>query len=825
MKVREILEAVKPVWKPNKNYSDTNPVVTVILPTFRRAKSGFFEKAVESVINQTYTSWELIIVDDASTDGTEALINFYMELDSRISTIRHTNNMGLPAISEYEGYMKARGEYIAFIFDDNEWESCHLMSSVKNMIVNGLDFMYGLTNLYCNEDQCVCIGREFSYLPITNVIGNGSVVIHRKVIEKIGFYDPHLSLTRLCDWDFWNRIVNEYVISFYDKILTNEYGISLKDSLGNSVDINTWVSLERMSYYRNEKLKPANFPELDVLEIADNNTDFYCGYIADVYRKYSKKCWYNNISADIFRNKAKEKKKRVLIITYTDATYFLSFDKLREYAVIKVDSFASETAIIEDAVFADAVIFVRDVCYAHKIADIMKKSLKKCPAMFLFLDDNYFELAKEKNIPKSDIKTALQIVDVLNREQCRDYSGIVVSSDPLKQYFSEKNIHDKIECLLPSVSEEEIVSLTDVSDAVNIGFMGGGFRVKTFVTTVFPAILKISKEKRVKLVCTETLSKSLNENYNIPDDIELVSLPINPCYPQFLQRIKRENINILIHSGEKIKNNKYKTKNALINAVKLGAVLITSDVPPYLDTDAIVTAKTTADDWYDAIKKYALDENARDEQYQRQCGYVRREYSKEKAGEIFTKLLENVKNCSDAEIMDRYSALLISKNNQIIEYAKNVPPAPVVIAPPVNSIWNPDRIIFSGSISDRKKYFIRSTVAHINKLGIIFTSLSEQKVSGTVVCRIKDKKHKTIGISRVNIDKIVYNNWTYFPFVNIELPTEFYLEFEFDYDSDNVYLGIYENISNRSLRYRIANKLKLPYYGVNVPLIDLSNLN
>ena len=133
---------------PSRDYQSAKPEVSVLLPTFRRAKSGLFEKAVQSVLHQSFESLELIIIDDASTDGTADLIARFMKEDARVSCIRHQYNIGLPAISEYEGYMRARGEYIAFIFDDNEWEPRALEETISLMKERQIRACYGYGRLF-----------------------------------------------------------------------------------------------------------------------------------------------------------------------------------------------------------------------------------------------------------------------------------------------------------------------------------------------------------------------------------------------------------------------------------------------------------------------------------------------------------------------------------------------------------------------------------------------------------------------------------------------------------------------------------------------------
>ena len=183
MKVKEILQD-NSEWLKNRDYENQKPVVSVLLPTFKRAKDGYFEKAVQSVLNQTFNDLELIIIDDASTDGTKDLIEYFMKIDSRVHCIKHKQNIGLPAISEYEGYIKARGEYIAFIFDDNEWEKDYISKTIPFMIRENIEASFGNVKSYFGkkEKDYVELGdpkkypSEMNEIYSTNFIGNAGVV-------------------------------------------------------------------------------------------------------------------------------------------------------------------------------------------------------------------------------------------------------------------------------------------------------------------------------------------------------------------------------------------------------------------------------------------------------------------------------------------------------------------------------------------------------------------------------------------------------------------------------------------------------------------------
>lgn len=98
------------------------PLVSVILPTFNRA--DLLARAVGSVIAQTYPNWELIVVDDASTDHSRQVI--YGFADPRVYYVRLPVNCGHPARPRNIGWLLARGTYIAYIDDDNAWRPVHL---------------------------------------------------------------------------------------------------------------------------------------------------------------------------------------------------------------------------------------------------------------------------------------------------------------------------------------------------------------------------------------------------------------------------------------------------------------------------------------------------------------------------------------------------------------------------------------------------------------------------------------------------------------------------------------------------------------------------
>ena len=104
------------------------PKVSIVLPTYNGEK--FIRESIDSILYQTFTDWELIIVNDCSTDGTPNIVNRYAASDSRIRVIHNKENQKLPE-SLNIGFREARGEYLTWTSDDN----MYLPSALEKMII------------------------------------------------------------------------------------------------------------------------------------------------------------------------------------------------------------------------------------------------------------------------------------------------------------------------------------------------------------------------------------------------------------------------------------------------------------------------------------------------------------------------------------------------------------------------------------------------------------------------------------------------------------------------------------------------------------------
>lgn len=273
MKVKEFIKDEK-IFK-SENLIDS-PKISIILPTYCRGDSGLLERAINSVINQTFKEWELIIVDDGSVDSTRNIVENYMKNDNRIVYIRNDINSGIPAIRVNQGVKRARGKYIAYQFDDDRWHD-YALEVLYNKIItlDDLAFVYGKCKGIdlTRNGEIIYIGIEFNEQLINqfNFIANNSVLHSKELLYLYGGYDCHIAMRRLCDWDLWRRLSKKVKMNFIDEeISIVEAGN--KDAVGVIYNLNRDVVDERVLIDRSDILSLNNIEEyeLDNADITQN---------------------------------------------------------------------------------------------------------------------------------------------------------------------------------------------------------------------------------------------------------------------------------------------------------------------------------------------------------------------------------------------------------------------------------------------------------------------------------------------------------------------------------------------------------------------------
>ena len=261
------------------------PKVSVIIPTYQHAH--FVGQAVESVLAQTYKDYEIIVVDDGSTDNTCEVL---AEFGDRITVI-YQENRGLSA-ARNTGIRASKGQYVAFLDADDIWlpeklekqiplferdESVGLVSSDMfffdenglRMHKNGLRPETGFDWVPPKS------GMVYSTLFVQNYILMPTVVVRRCCFDDVGFFDEELSSYE--DHDMWLRIAKNWAVDYVNEPLAM-YRLSATQMHTNS---------ERMLYnmIRVQEKAFAESPELHELDLDTLDRCFYDLYwqLASVY--------------------------------------------------------------------------------------------------------------------------------------------------------------------------------------------------------------------------------------------------------------------------------------------------------------------------------------------------------------------------------------------------------------------------------------------------------------------------------------------------------------------------------------------------------------
>jgi len=192
------------------------PLVSVIIPTYNR--SAFLRNAIRSVLKQTFRDFEILVVDDASAIDVARIVEGFG--DSRIRLLRHDRNRG-EAAARNTGVLYARGEYLAFLDDDDEWlaEKLEKQVSVLSNESPSVGGIYTGFHVVDITDETILYtkipsisGTIFRELLRHNVIGTPStLMVRRACIERVGLFDG--SIVYGVDHDLYLRIARYFAFA------------------------------------------------------------------------------------------------------------------------------------------------------------------------------------------------------------------------------------------------------------------------------------------------------------------------------------------------------------------------------------------------------------------------------------------------------------------------------------------------------------------------------------------------------------------------------------------------------------------------------------
>ena len=239
--------------------------ISIILPTYNAEK--FLERAVNSILSQTFSNWELIIVDDCSSDGTKDLILKLANKNEKIKYIFLEENSGSPASPHNVGFNYSTGDYIAYIDQDDEWLP-HKLEKQLNLFLNSKKQPLGLVSCYFNvidlqynkkilqKVEIPSSLEDIIYYPSRYFPGNSGILLSRSVILKVGERDKNVGCFE--DIDFAMRVgINGFLFDCVQDPLFNYYihkdnfsseGFQFLD-INKSKKMSVWIENFTLKHY------------------------------------------------------------------------------------------------------------------------------------------------------------------------------------------------------------------------------------------------------------------------------------------------------------------------------------------------------------------------------------------------------------------------------------------------------------------------------------------------------------------------------------------------------------------------------------------------
>ncbi|MBD2771530.1 glycosyltransferase [Iningainema tapete] len=253
------------------------PNVSVIIPTYKRA--NLVSQAIESVLAQTYTDYEIIVVNDGSPDRTKEVL---AKFEHKIIAI-HQENQGVSA-ARNTGIKAAAGKYIAFLDDDDMWLANKLEKQIACLESNPKIGLVYSDMFYFNEDGVLPNTwgqanptppvQECWLLFVRNFIPTPSVVVRRECLEQVGLFDETLATCE--DYDLWLRIIEKWSVHFLNEPLVY-YRRSSTNSLQSNEErqLICWLLVKEKAFHRNVGLQKLPLMVLDQC--------FFNGYLSLAY--------------------------------------------------------------------------------------------------------------------------------------------------------------------------------------------------------------------------------------------------------------------------------------------------------------------------------------------------------------------------------------------------------------------------------------------------------------------------------------------------------------------------------------------------------------
>lgn len=256
----------------------THPKISVIIPVYNGEK--YIKEAIGSVLRQTYQDFELIIIDDTSTDKSYATIEMFRnKYPDKIKAIKHDQNKGCPAASRNTGIKVAKGHYIAFMDQDDMWHIDKLKKQLEviekspkvGLVVTNAQVYDNKSKRYlgCNWktiEKLSSVNKTQRLLKRNFILTGSMALIKKEFFDKYGLLDENFKIAD--DYDLWFRISQHYQIYLIAEPLT------VWRKTGTSTSFNEKNMLTDTVYFYEKRRKEG---------FVSDNLGYYCVRLANFY--------------------------------------------------------------------------------------------------------------------------------------------------------------------------------------------------------------------------------------------------------------------------------------------------------------------------------------------------------------------------------------------------------------------------------------------------------------------------------------------------------------------------------------------------------------
>jgi len=624
-----------------------NPAVSVILPTYARAH-GPLQRAIDSVLSQSFEDFELIVVDDGSRDGTEDVLADYQHRDPRVVIHRFHGNSGLPALRVNQGILASKGRYIAYQFDDDVWMPDSLKVRVEEISSHSRPVVvYGVADLEQilgnGETRLVRLGAPFNFMHLrdTNFIANNTVLHSRETIDVAGMYDPHIILRRYSDYDLWVRMARHFDFIWIDHKVSH-VNVLLENSLGQTVHLDSRLRDLLVGVPRDHLLTPGTISDYDPHSLSPyrhllSGDEIFRISKAEISQFLSAPFDYFDEVAWRESTTSRRKARRISCIAPENSASVEIC--VRRFCNLMPNTFSfiytpEEIAPHADFSTSDTDIFFRT--RLPKTTKLIRKAQGKRPVIYAS-DDNLLKLYQlgnefEEFTPSSPVYHSIV-------EQIRTADINAVYSPISYRDFSALNRHTLLmETNLPRPLLEK--RSYQRLDRVKYAILTNAHR-KDIISQIWPALHAFASRRR-REVEFEFWGVEPNFKPSLPCPVS--HRPFDTSYERYLRSLSESSIDVVLipldgHTDAAQSKCSAKFGEAIVS----GAVCIFSDTPPYSDLPPGSCLKTenTVVAWDAALEQsFLLGQSGRDEMLERARGVALNRFSTEEQAYDFLALID-----------------------------------------------------------------------------------------------------------------------------------------------------------------------------------------